>query len=291
MNGKGLLLACALAGVVAVPGLASAAPAHRATNSTTFQASLPEDALSPAITNVVVSNDDDGIVTFQVNIGNRPQISNSDHYGVFLDTDSNVNTGDVDADGAEYAIAIDDGRADLGKWNGSSYDFGVSQTSLVFTYTGGPTLKIAAADLGNPKGFEFYVAALTDDAAGGDPHRDFAPPTGHGDWSYQIGIAPLSLSVTSFKTAPAKPKSGKPFGVTMQVSANRSNALTQGVQVSCTAKVAGKTLKPKASSFGAAVANCGWALPASAKAKLLSGTVTVTYQGVAATRHFSARVG
>lgn len=284
MKGKGFLLACALAGVAVLPGLASAA------NSTTFQASLPVDALSPAITSVVVSNDDDGIVTFQVNIGNRPQISGIDHYGVFLNTDSDLNTGDVKADGSEYIIAIDDGQADLGKWTGNNFDFNVPQSSLVFTYTGGPTLKIAAGDLGSPKSFQFYVAALTDDSAGGDPHLDFAPPAGHGDWSYQVAIAPLTLTATSFQTTPAKAKAGKPFGATMTVSANRSNALTQGVQVSCSAQVAGKTLKAKASSFGAAVARCGWVLPVSAKGKSLSGAVTVTYQGVAVTRHFSAKV-
>lgn len=291
MKGKGLLLACALAGVLAVPGLAPASPAHRTANSTTFQASVPEDPLSPAITTVVVSNDDDGILTFQVNIGNRPQLAGSDHYGIFLNTDVNANTGDTMADGADYSIAIDDGRADLGKWNGSDFDFGVPQTSLVFTYTGGPTLKVAASDLGSPKGFEFFVGALTDDAAGGDPHADFAPPAGHGDWSYQIQIAPLTLSAANPKPAPAKPKSGKSFGVTMQVSANRTNALTQGVQVSCNAKAAGRTLTPKSSTFAASTARCGWVLPAAAKGKSVTGSVTVTYRGATVTRSFSVHVG
>lgn len=291
MNGKGLLFAFALAAVLVVPSVAGAAPTHRAANSVTFEASLPEDALAPAITTVVVSNDDDGMLTFQLNVGNRPQLAATDHYGVFVDTDSNPSTGDVQADGAEYWIAVDNGRADLGKWNGNDYDFDVAQTSLVFTYTGGPRLKVAAGDLGSPTSFQFYVVSLTDDVAGGDPHVDFAPPVGHGDWSYQMVIAPLTLSATSPKPAPAKPKAGKSFGVTMQVSANRTNALTQGVQVSCSAKVAGKTLKPKVSSFGGALARCAWALPASARGKTVSGTVTVTYQGATVTRHFSVHVG
>lgn len=296
MNRKRLTLKLAVGTALTVCALASSASgrplaAERfAANSATFQASLPEDAAAPAITTVALSNDDTGLVTFRLGISNRSQLTNNDHYAVFLDTDSNARTGATDAEGAEYAILVDGGRADLGRWNGSDFDFRVPQSSLVFTYASGPVLSVNAAEIGRPTGFNFYVAALTDDAAGGDPHADFAPPTGHGTWNYQVKITPLQLSFVKLTTTPTTPKADQVLTVTMVIRSSQSEALKQGARVACMASVAGRSVKPAASGFANNMARCAWRLPRSAKGKTISGSVSVAYQGLQVSHRFAARV-
>ena len=53
--------------LVAVPA-ALAGSSHRVANSASFPDSTGEDANAPDITSVNVSNDDAGLITFQVNI-------------------------------------------------------------------------------------------------------------------------------------------------------------------------------------------------------------------------------
>ena len=292
MSRKTVFSTLVLTGALAVPA-AAAAPlraTHAAANSVTFQASVPEDAAAPAVTTVVVSNDDNGLVSFQVNLSNRPQLTNADHYYIFLDTDSNPNTGDTGINGAEYSIAVDGGRADLGKWNGSDYDYSVPQSSLVFTYAGGPVFKIAAGDLGNPTAFNFVVATASDDPAGGDPHIDFAPPAGHGSWSYAIKITPLTLSFVSLRTSPAKPKAGQPFTASMAISSSRPGVLAQGAQVTCAARLAGRALRARAQGLAASTARCSWQLPRSARGKTITGSVSVADQGLQVSHPFTARI-
>jgi hypothetical protein len=296
LNRKRSTLKLAAAAALAVCALAPSASgrplaAERfAANSATFQASLPEDAAAPAITTVAVSNGDNGLVTFRVGISNRSQLTNNDHYAVFLDTDSNASTGDTDAEGAEYAILVDSGRADLGRWNGSDFDFSVPQSSLVFTYASGPVLSFNAAELGGPTAFNFYVAALTDDPAGGDPHADFAPPTGHGTWNYQVKVTPLQLSFVKLTTTPTTPKAGQAFTVIMVIRGNKPDARKQGARAVCTASVARRSVKPAASGFANNTARCAWRLPRSVKGKTISGSVSATYQGLQVSHRFAARV-
>ena len=56
-------------------GAGSAGLKHAAANSVTFPSSPPADSNAPAISSVVVSNDDKGSLTFRINIPNRPQLT------------------------------------------------------------------------------------------------------------------------------------------------------------------------------------------------------------------------
>ena len=78
-----LALAVLLVGVPAALGGSS----HVAANSQTFNDSVGEDAAAPDITSIAVSNDDAGLITFQVNISNRPALTPDMFLLVFLDTD------------------------------------------------------------------------------------------------------------------------------------------------------------------------------------------------------------
>src|SRR6185503_9928108 len=100
-----LALSALLVGVPAALGGSS----HATANSQTFNDSVGEDPNAPDITSIAVSNDDAGLITFQVNISNRPALTPDMFVLVFLDTDQNASTGDPDSLGADYAIDLEPG--------------------------------------------------------------------------------------------------------------------------------------------------------------------------------------
>jgi hypothetical protein len=61
--------------------------------------------------------------------------------------------------------------------------------------------------------------------------------------------------------------------------------------VTCSAKLAGKTLKAtKRASVKGGKASCTWKLPKKSKGKQLKGSITASYKGKKITRSFSKRV-
>ena len=61
--------------------------------------------------------------------------------------------------------------------------------------------------------------------------------------------------------------------------------------VSCSAKLAGKTLKAsKKGSVQGGKASCTWKLPKKSKGKQIKVSITATYKGKKITRSFSKRV-
>jgi hypothetical protein len=116
--------------VVVVPTSAVARNAVADGNSQTYTDSTGEDPSAPDITSVVVSNDDAGMITFKINISNRPALTPDMLMLIYLDTDQKATTGDTGSLGAEYLIGLAPGEVDLGKWSGSDYGAPASQTSL-----------------------------------------------------------------------------------------------------------------------------------------------------------------
>ena len=109
----GLVLAVA-AFVVALPTAAGALPngtAYVAANSQTYQDSTGEDATAPDITTITVSNDDAGIVSFRVNVPNRPTLGQDMLFEIWVDTDNNTATGAAELGGADYVIQLFAGRS------------------------------------------------------------------------------------------------------------------------------------------------------------------------------------
>src|SRR6185295_13766027 len=134
MRSRSAILVALVALLVAVPA-ALGGSTRDAANSTTFNDSVGEDVNAPDITSVVVSNDDAGLITFQVNISNRPALTPDMYMLVFLDTDQNASTGATDFIGAEYAIELDPGAVTLFQWNGTDFTQASSQASLTYAYS------------------------------------------------------------------------------------------------------------------------------------------------------------
>ena len=90
-------------------------------NSVTYTDSTGEDPQAPDITTIVVSNNDAGIISFQINIPNRPTLTPDMGIFLFIDSDANAATGDPDNLGAEYVIQSLGGEIILFKWDGTDF--------------------------------------------------------------------------------------------------------------------------------------------------------------------------
>jgi hypothetical protein len=295
MRSRPAILLALAALVVGVPA-ALGGSSHAAANSQTFTDSVGEDASAPDITSIAVSNDDAGLITFQVNISNRPALTPDMLLVLYLDTDQNPNTGYTPALGADYVIVLAPGEVDLLKWNGTDFELAPSQTSLNFAYTTtGATIRVSAGDLGKTKALAFGVRAdsgWTFDASGNavdtDVHSDLAPDPNHGFFSYQV-LTKLVLSVTAFTTSPKPAKAGRTFSVSLAATENDTNGPVRSGTVACPATLAGKRAVAVTHAVANGIATCIWRIPKTAKGRLMRGTITLTLQGVHVTRPFSAR--
>jgi hypothetical protein len=283
--------------LVALPAVALGGDARHASNTKTFPDSIGEDAQAPEVTSVVVSNDDAGLITIQINVSNRPAMTPDMYFLVFLDTDKKANTGFADALGADYVIQLVPGAVDLFQWNGTTFVGAPSQTSLTFSYLPtGPVIKVSAADLSKTKSLNFGVVAaagLTIDAAGNpdftNEHRDYAPDLGHGFNSYDV-LTKLVLSVTAFTTAPRPAKAGRAFTASLAANENDTAGPVQAGTVTCAASIAGRRLVVARHAVRNGVAICVWRIPATAKGRIVRGLITLNVRGTSVTRGFSARV-
>jgi hypothetical protein len=288
-----LVLGVALA---AIPSVASGDTSRVAANTVTFQDSIGEDPNAPDITNVVVSNDDAGLITFQVNISNRPMLTQDMFLLIFVDTDNNSATGDRQSYGADYLIELDPGNVILLQWNGSDYVSAASQTSLTYAYSNGATIRISAADLGKTKAIRFGAIAFSGYMIGADGSPDYsqlkrdpAPDFGHGVFSYQV-LTKLVLTQTAFTIAPRPALAGRSFSVSLAAKENDTNAAPTAGRVTCAASIAGRRLIAATHALRNGIAVCVWRLPASAKGRTVRGLITLTVRGTSLTRSFSARV-
>jgi hypothetical protein len=302
-----LVLALAVA-VVAVPAGATgalpsgkAAPTRIAANSTTYTDSTGENPAAPDISTVIVSNNDAGLIQMRVNIPNRPALTRDMLIFMFIDSDANANTGDVDSLGADYVIQLFEGEVALFKWDGTDFTRRPGDppaTTLVFSYQAGVTFTISAAELGNTTRFGFAVIAesgITFDPTTGDPIfdaavADAAPGGGAGFYQYQVRITPPTLVVRRVTTSPAVPRAGKPFTMRLVAARSDTGAVLQNGRVTCTARAGTTRLRSQVARVTGGAAVCTWLLPANAKGKTLRASTTVSFEGLRATRSISRAI-
>jgi len=293
--------------VVALPTAAGALPAGTTTpataaaNSQTYQDSTGEDPQAPDITSIVVSNDDAGIITFRINIANRAQLGQDMWLDLPVDTDRNPATGDPI--GVDYFIQLLRGEVNLYRWDGTGFTrrFGdPSAVTLAFSYQNGFTVRISAAELGNTRRFNFFVDAIS--GAVFDPvtgaldcsacHSDAAPggiePSDY--FNYTVSVARPTLVVRSIKGTPAAPRTGQTFTLRMVAARSDTNAAIQNGRVTCVGRVGNSRLRAQLARVQGGAVVCTWRIPPNAKGKTFRGSVTVVFEGLRASRSFSARI-
>ena len=302
----GLLLAIAVA-VVVLPTVASgalsgaAAPTAIAANSTSYQDSSGENPAAPDITTLTVSNNDAGVISFRLNIPNRPELTQDLLLLLFADTDANPQTGDPDTLGADYVIQIFGGEAALFRWDGMDFTRRAGDppaTSLIFSYQGGVTITISAAELGNTKRFGFAAIAVSGivvDTATGDLDftnavSDVAPAAGAGLYPYEVKITPPTLVVKKLTPSPVRPTAGQAFTLRLVAARSDTGAVVQNGKVSCVGRVGSARLKAQFQQVQSGAAVCTWNIPPGATGKTFRGSVGVVFEGLKASRGYAGKV-
>lgn len=303
----GLVLAIAVV-LVALPTVASGALPHGASsptalaaNSTTYQDSSGENPAAPDITTLTVSNSDAGMLSFRINVPNRPTFTQDMLIGLFVDADNNTATGDPDplGPGTDYAIEVFGGEAALFRWDGSGLTRRAGDppaTSLIFSYQGGVTINISTAELGNTRGLRFSVlvfSGITIDPTTSDLDftnavADIAPAAGAGLYSYEVKITPPTLLVK--RVSIGKPTAGKPFTMKLVAARSDTGAVVQNGRVTCVGRIGKARLKAQVQRVVAGAATCTWNIPPLAKGKTFRGSVSVVFEGLKASQSFSGKV-
>ena len=96
-----------------------------------------------------------------------------------------------------------------------------------------------------------------------------------------------SVSVSSVKLKPAKPKAGSKVIATAEVTAG-GEAITPS-KVACTGRLAGRNLTGKGTA-ATGIASCRFATPKSAKGKTLKGSMAITAEGKTITKRFATKL-
>ncbi len=233
----------------------------------------------PDITRTVVSVDDAGLISFRIEIPNRPTLIDGQFVAVEIDADANADSGS--SSGTEVIVLGGPGGFGLGRWNGSAFGDPVRPASLGFSYNAGiATLTINRSDLGlagDTLRFWAGTSDNTDDPANFDPAPEF------GLYTYSLSEKPTirSIVVPASALLPQPGKTVSARGIQLRLT---NDEIVNPDTITCTLKVAGKTLKPLAGG-------CKWKIPATAAGKRGTLTVELTYESETVTQRYPVKVG
>jgi hypothetical protein len=219
------------------------------------------DAVAGAadITQVVVSNDLDGNVTFAVTLADRTTFTSDDLLLILLNTDKNTSTG---VSGVDFVIGVGSAGAVVLRASGTTFA-PAPQTTLTLA-DNNKTIKINRSELGDTTGFAGLLVTTLDS---NEAAEDSAGPI-----AYDLELKPV-LDTLAAKFAPAKPKHGKVFRLATTNLRLDDGTVVKADSITCVAKLNGKRLAGR----------CSWRVPANAKGKQLVVTLTAHYKGVSAT--------
>lgn len=301
----GVLIAVALA-VVALPAAASgafSAPSTSTTmvaNSTTYQDSTGENAAAPDITTLTVSNTDAGVISFRINIANRPTLAQDMWLDLFVDADNKSTTGSPELAGVDYVFQLIRSEIFLYRWDGTGFTrrFGdPPAVTLRFSYRNGYTISISRSELGNTKAFRFFVDVssgvqfdpTTGDPVIGDYPNDTAPGGAAGLYPYEVKVARPTLLVR--RVSAGKPTAGKPFTLRMRTARSDTGATVQNGRVTCVGRAGNARLRATVQRVVGGWATCTWNVPPNSKGKRFRGSVAIVFEGLRAAESFSGRIG
>jgi hypothetical protein len=287
----------ALALVAAAFTVVPASLARVDANSAAFQDATGENQDGVDITSVLVSNDIAGLLTFRINIPGRPAFTEDMRLRVWFDSDSNRETGTTgDRAGRDYFILWDRDGVRLFRCSGSSCTNATPQTTLGHSYRGGATLTINAVEI-KAKRFKFAVEATAGIRYDPATRRfdlsnatlDYAPERDR-FWSYFVRLGPSRLLVRSFSATPVRPQAGENLRVRLAATRDDTGALLSSGQVTCSARIGGKALKPRSRGFVGRQATCVFAVPPIAGGQMLRGSIRIVFAGRQVTKSFARRI-
>jgi hypothetical protein len=275
-------LAAVLAGLTAVLGVL-AAGGSAAPSPAEFSDPAGDSGPGPDITRVAVSADDAGILTFRIEIPNRPNPEPDFVLGINIDADNNAATGNSSLNGIDYMVIATATGSGVGRWNGSTFE--PTQSAVSASYASGVTLTLPAAEIGGSQDFRFWVGTWDDEV---DPANwDAAPGAGYFPYSLTDAPAPPAPPSITRVMLPATallPKAGKTLTVRgIQIEIDGAEIVTPET-VACTLKVARRTIAPLGRG-------CRWRIPTGAAGKRGTLIVTLGYEGATVTQRYPLKVG
>ncbi len=139
-----------------------------------------DTVVAPDVARVRVANDDDGVVTWRIDVANRRSLERRDRYTLRLDVDLDARNGSL---GAEYAIVVDGARRTValarfsGRWHAA-----FPQETVRARWRDGLVLSVNRSEIGRPEQLDFSLVASS------DGELDWAPD--RGDWRYGLIVSP-----------------------------------------------------------------------------------------------------
>jgi hypothetical protein len=273
--GRHMLLAAATAtaGLALVVGSASGAPPPAEFIDPTGDAGP-----GPDITKVTVSLDDAGLLTFRIEMPNRPTLGATQFNSLEIDTDANSATGNKT--GADVILTGFSAGAGMGRWNGTEFGDPTVPASLRHSYSGGAaTITISRTDLGLTTDTLRFWVGVTDNL---DDPANFDPAPEVGLYTYALATKPAikSILVPATVLLPTAGKVVSARGIQIRLT---TDEIVRPESMTCTLKLAGKAVKPLAGG-------CKWRIPASAKGKRGTLAITLSYQGETMSQSYPVRV-
>ncbi len=285
------------------------ADARIASGSAGFVDPAADSGVAPDVTTVTVSNDDQGLLTFQITVPNRSALAPQDAVAVLLGTDDPDLVRGKRNDGMNFILGVDGQGVFLLEWNGADMqEVTPHPNSVSGSFSGGvATLTVKQEhlapgfpDLSVPISMDFYVLGITFN--GSDVVAQDVAPDGATDvWSYRIAEA-LRVVVTNFD-ADKTIKAGKTLIVLMGAAHGDTGAAIDSGTIRCAARLGGKTLKgvphfitvtvtspTTGRSIQSPNATCSWKVPKNSKGKVIRGSVALTESGITVSRSFTTRV-
>jgi len=249
--------------------------------------SADQDA-APDITSVRVSDAKDGWISIAVATPNYATLPGEAVLLFSLDLDNKASTGD---NGAEGLITVIGGEIQLERWDSRAETWVGDElpTRLRVRNAGNVvTVDLHRSELVDEARFGFSVTAADLDLGSEEIlGADFAPEDGT-FWRYALTNRPaLRLLATKAFGAPAQPRAGRPFTISLPVSrSDTKRGITNGT-VTCNV-AADRTKVRSTGRVRAGRGECSLIVPAGVGA--IRGSLTVRSGGKSVTARFSFKV-
>jgi len=244
---------------------------------------------APDIERVEVSDTKAGTITFAISTPSHAVLAPNTWIELDVDLDRRRSTGDS---GVEAYVYVDRSGAYVGRWSPSDEDFVEVRGSGVQLRNAGGVVTIAVPRrvLDDVTGFDFYLVSGDSDPSGDTDVAIDLAPNGDAWWRYTlVNKAPLRLIAGDPRGAPAQPRAGRLFTVTVPVTrSDTARGITSG-SVACTVRVGGTVVKTSG-RVAAGGGRCSLRVPADASKRVVRGSMVVRSSGKSVTTRFSFRV-
>ena len=240
---------------------------------------------APDLTAVRVSDTRTGWITFSMTTPNYAVLPEQSAIVISIDADDNPRTGDS---GTELQLSLAAGEVALQRWDGEQFAPDDLPTRARHRNAANVVaLDLHVSELGKSSRFRFSVLSADVNAAIQSVVAVDVAPDDLTFWRYSLANRPaLKLSAKGFVTTLGRPRAGKPFAIDLPVTrSDTGRAITSGT-VSCRVLAAEKRVAAKGRVVRGA-GRCAFVVPASARGKVLRGTVTVRSGGESVAADFS----